>query len=165
MPSWTITFIPMMKMVAIMIVMKVAVTGPGIARTTASALGRQAMAINAAPSAEPMMREPMPVISTIDVPVGRNPSGIVPASPDSRLPVASAVTAPCTARKSIALGFGQDTRCTATDPLMVWMVQTTAMNRNPGSSAQKATPKSRSTPDQAASGSPTQGAFLMRSKS
>ena len=48
---------------------------------------------------------------------------------------------------------------------MVWMVQTTAMNRNAGSSAQKAIPKSRSTPDQATVGSPTQGAFLMRSKS
>ena len=41
-----------------------------------------------------MRRELTPVISTIDAPVGRKPSGIVPARPDRRLPAASLATAP-----------------------------------------------------------------------
>ena len=85
---------PMTKIDAIVMVMKAAATGPGIARITASAFGRRARAIIATPSATPMRRELTPVISTIDAPVGRKPSGIVPARPDRRLPAASAATAP-----------------------------------------------------------------------
>ena len=151
-----------MKMVAIMMVMNVAVTGPGIARTTARAFGRNASATNTAPDATPMVRAAMPVSSTIDVPVGRIPTGMVPASADSRLPVESVATAPCTARKSTALGLPHDTRCTPTAPLTVWMVQTTVMNRNAGSSAQKAAPNSRSMPGHTGLGKPIQGALATR---
>ena len=147
-----------MKMVAIMIVMNVPVTGPGMASTTARAFGRHASATNSAPEAMPMVRAPIPVIAAIDVPVGRIPTGIVPASADSRLPVESDATAPWTARKSITLGLFQNTRWIPTAPLMVWIVQTTAMNRNAGSSVQKAAPKSRSIPGHAELGKPIHGA-------
>ena len=153
---------PMMKMVAIVTVMNAATTGPGIARITASALGRNASAMTTAPKATPMRRELIPVSSTIDVPIGRNPSGIVPARPDSRLPAPSAATAPCTARKSIARGGRQDTRWMAREPLIVWIVQTTPMNRNAGSSPQKAGPKSRARPGHSIPGKPIQEASATR---
>ena len=110
---------PMMKIVAMVTVTNAVMTGPGIARITASALGTNASTISTAPSASPMRRELIPVISTIDAPVGRKPSGIVPARPDSRLPTPSAATAPCTARKSTARLSAHDTRWMATAPLMV----------------------------------------------
>ena len=112
-----------------------------------------------------MRRELTPVISTMDAPVGRNPSGIVPARPDSRLPTPSAATAPCTERKSTARLSGQDTRWIATAPPMVCIVQTRATNTNAGSRAQKSGVKRRSRAAHAGLGVPIQGARETRSKS
>ena len=86
MPSCTTILMPTVKMEAMVSVMNVAVTGPGTASTTARAFGRHASARNATPAAMPTVLAPIPVVSTIAAPFGRAPTGIVPASAESRLP-------------------------------------------------------------------------------
>ena len=153
----------MMKMVAIVMVMNAAVTGPGIARTTASAFGRNAIPMNTTPSATPMRREASPVISTMDVPVGRNPSGIVPETADTRFPAASAATAPWTARKSTALGSGPGhplDRDRPADGLDGADEADEEERRQQG--PEGGPPKSRSRPGHSAAGKPIHEASAMR---
>ena len=69
-----------------------------MASTAASTLGRNAMAMNDAPMATPTRRAATPVSSTSEMLLEYVVLGTVPSRPDSRLPVPSAATAPCTAR-------------------------------------------------------------------
>ena len=88
--------------------------------------------------------------------------GTVPATPESRLPIPSAATAPCTARKSTARGLRHETRWMAMEsPIVsiapIWVTKTKA-----GRSAQNKGSKSRSSPGQPWEGAPIQGAALTR---
>ena len=81
--------------------------------------------------------------------------GTVPARPETRLPMPSTATAPCTARKSTARGRRHDVRWAAMELLMVRMEPISATSRNAGRSAQNAGPKSKASPGHWPLGRPT----------
>ena len=73
-------------------------TGLGIARIMASALGRNASAISTPPAAIPTLRAATPVSSIVGALTAMVWVGTIAARPDSSLPIPSAATAPSTAR-------------------------------------------------------------------
>ena len=84
--------------------------------------------------------------------------GSVPDSPESRLPMPSALSAPCTTLKSVACGLRRDTRCIATASPMVSIAPTIVTTTNAGSSAQKAASGWKSKPGQSPIGTPNHAA-------
>ena len=77
---------------------KAAYTGPGTARTTPSALGRNASTVINAPAATPTPRAATPVSSIVGTLTVVVWVGMIPAAPHNSLLIPSAATAPCTTR-------------------------------------------------------------------
>ena len=89
---------------------------------------------------------------------GRSVLGSVPAIPENRLPAPSALSAPCTTRKSVARGVRLETCWIAMPSPMVSTAPTMVTTANAGRSAQKSVSKDRSNPGQSDTGKPTQRA-------
>ena len=88
--------------------------------------------------------------------------GTVPATPESRLPIPSAATAPCTARKSTARGLRHETRWMAMESPIVSTAPIRVTKMKAGRSAQNRGVKSRSNPGQPSEGTPIQDAAATR---
>ena len=164
-PPCTTSVMPRTRLRASSTVTKATATGAGMARSRASALGRNARPSITAPAAIPTRRAPTPVSSTAGILTALVWVGMVPAMPASRLATPSAATAPCTARESTARGRRHDTRWMATAAVTVWTAPMRATNRKAGRSPTNAGPSSDSMPGHATGGRPTHGAAATRSGS
>ena len=103
-------FIPCTKSIPMRTVMYAAATGAGIAINKAVNFGRNATDRKMTPITTPTRRAPMPMTSAREMLVEYVVLGSVPVMPDSRLPTPSALSAPCTTRKSVARGLRWETR-------------------------------------------------------
>ena len=158
----TTSRIPTANSVAMTMAMDADTTAAGMARMTASALGRKARTRKTNPAATPMPRAAAPVTSTAATAGAWGVLGMVPARPASRFPVPSAATARCTARKSIARDRRHATRWAATATATDLVEPTRATKRNAGSSVQNGGPKPRSSPGGRTDGMPIQAASATR---
>ena len=108
-PSETTILIPTTNRMAMMTMTYVESTAPGRARTSAVNLGRKAKMTRAAPTARPTRRALTLVIWANETVDERVACRSVPPRAASRFAAASAATAPCTERKSVARCVRHDT--------------------------------------------------------